>query len=373
MRILYITLDPISSSSSASERNRNIINGFLELGHHVDLITISEFNEKKCEKLRTYTLGKSYTYNSNAKTSKLKNIIKKIYYKFFILDNTRLITYKNIDFDFMDKYEFIISSSDPKTSHIFARKLINYYKITYSKWYQYWGDPLANDISNKTIYPRIILKILEKRIFSKSDSIFYVSPFTFENQKKLFSNEKRFRFLPIPFSEKPVETKNKGESLNFGYFGSYYSNIRDITPLYEAFKEFNKFQLIIAGNSDLALSQYNNISILPNQKLEQLRELESNTNVYICILNKRGTQIPGKIYHYAGTNVPILVLVAGDKKNEIVKYLEKFNRFIICENSKEEIINKLKIVDFNLKIKPNYKLNSKNIVELMINNKNFEF
>ncbi len=58
----------------------------------------------------------------------------------------------------------------------------------------------------------------------------------------------------------------------------------------------------------------------------------------VCILNKSGTQIPGKLCNYAGTNKTILVLVDGDCGKEIQSYFKKFNIYIFV-NNKESIKN----------------------------------
>jgi len=41
LKILYITLDPIESTSSATMRNKGIINGFKKNGHSVDILTMN--------------------------------------------------------------------------------------------------------------------------------------------------------------------------------------------------------------------------------------------------------------------------------------------------------------------------------------------
>lgn len=59
----------------------------------------------------------------------------------------------------------------------------------------------------------------------------------------------------------------------------------------------------------------------------------------VVILNLRGGQIPGKLYHLAATNKPILVIMDGDYKQIIREYLNGFDRYILCDNTEESISN----------------------------------
>lgn len=67
--------------------------------------------------------------------------------------------------------------------------------------------------------------------------------------------------------------------------------------------------------------------------MKETEKYEEDADLLIVLLNKKGTQIPGKIYHYAGTNKPILIILDGDRKEEIKEYLSLFNRFYFCENN----------------------------------------
>jgi hypothetical protein len=67
-------------------------------------------------------------------------------------------------------------------------------------------------------------------------------------------------------------------------------------------------------------------------------------------MNKKGTQIPGKIYHDAGTNLPILIISDGDYGKDIEKYFDKYNRFRFCSNVTDDICSTLEemINDYSL-------------------------
>lgn len=376
MNVLYITLDPLISSSSASERNNSIIKGLIELNYCVDIVTIGEYLIPNSEKIRVFSLNRSETYDKITRHKSVKKIVRKVYYKFSLFDNTISLVNSKLPSILKDYYDHIISSSDPKTSHLLARKIIKRNNLKFGKWIQYWGDPLTGDISNKTIWPKQLIKLIERKIYSKSDNIVFVSPFTLLTQQSYHPKmSNRFHFVPIPYSYKKYTSMNQNENkyMRFGYFGSYYSNIRNLIPIYEAFCLIKTLSLKIAGNTDVVLKTTTNIDILDNQTKSELNRLEDETDVFICVLNKKGTQIPGKLYHYAGTSKPIIVVIDGDNKEEVKRYIESFNRFIICENTVDEILAVLSNIRINQKYEAVKSLERKNIAKMIIDSKNYDY
>ncbi len=55
-------------------------------------------------------------------------------------------------------------------------------------------------------------------------------------------------------------------------------------------------------------------------------------------------QIPGKIYHLAGTNKKIIIILDGENEEGILKYLRSFNRFYFCKNNTQDIIDTIKYI-----------------------------
>ena len=97
------------------------------------------------------------------------------------------------------------------------------------------------------------------------------------------------------------------------------------------------------------------------------QNIEEETDILICICNKKGTQIPGKIYHYAATNKPILIILDGEKKEELKTYFEKFKRYNICQNTEESIMENInKIIKEKNKCEPLKELNAKNIAKAFL-------
>jgi hypothetical protein len=378
----------IYSNASSVLRNKALIDGLMKNGYEIHILTIDNsasnpYNDKSIKwdkKIKIISLKKNNIYSALTKSENTirgrikKNslpFIRKIYHTFSIFDNTVSIAKKvNKECLPRDHYDFIISSSDPKTSHITANKLITS-GLKYGKWIQYWGDPLTIDITKKTIYPHFILKHIEKKMLSSSDKIIYVSPFTLDSQKKLFpefSNKMHFLPTPVTFNESnnSCDTTKNDHKYTIGYFGSYTSKVRNLIPLYNVCKN-NELNLIIAGGSDLELKSTNNISIYSRITQEKVNEYEKECYILVCVLNKVGTQIPGKVYHYASTSNPILIILDGEYKDEMRKYFDDYNRYVFCENDEKTIFAAIeKIKHDNKQYKPCLDFEPKNIASLFL-------
>lgn len=368
MKILFICLFPIEANNSAMMRNLALVNGLQSNNCEVDFVTIPPSKNvlvvderDKLEginivRLKSNDLYDTVTSAKNSKNSVLKNlamsILRKAYHKLTIFDYTLKIA-KQIDINILNQreYDLVISSSDPKTSHIAA---INMMKqgLKYKKWIQYWGDPMAMDITNHSIYPNSYLRNIEQKILKDADRIIYVSPCTYEAQKQTFPNlAKKMSFVPIPFKKQKIYPEVKNKKFLVGYFGAYMKISRNLGPLYNTCNNLcEDVDLIIMGESDSVLEEKENITVLPRGDVS---DYEAKADLLVCVLNKSGTQIPGKIYHYAATNKPILIILDGESKETIKNYLEPYNRYIFCNNTEEDIKQALRnILEHPTKYKP---------------------
>lgn len=384
MKILYITSTPLEYNSSANMRNIAIIKGLQQLGNEVSSLSSEAVNSsiysddisgiinlKSRYWLKLGAIQSNITNNINQRNNFkkiIKNRIYKIYTKFSIYDPKKTLVSK-VSKDFIkEKFDLIISSSDPKSSHLIAEKLIELNPNITKKWIQYWGDPFVGDINKNSIIPANVIKREEKRLIGLCDEVVYVSPFTLEQQQKNYPEYKdKMKFVPIPYIEEKIFTTGPNSKVTLGYFGDYKSSDRNIKPLYETIIKNNDCYLNICGNSDIKLEEKENVSIRPRQKMNVVEELEKNSDILVCICNKKGTQIPGKIYHYAATNKPILIILDGDKKEELRKYFESFNRYKLCENTEEDIMKAVKdIINEKVEYKPLTLLSSEKIAKKFI-------
>lgn len=367
MKILFVVLSPFDSNSSAMIRNKALIKGFLENNHYVEIIAMGSLNNqysditnsikhenliiKEIEAIKTYKTitSKNKGFLGFFKKAILLPIIRYVYHKINLYDSSVFLINKIDKNLYLDKYyDIVISSSDPKTSHIAVDKMISS-GLKYGKWIQYWGDPLAIDITSKSIYPKFYKKYHEEKILNNADKIVYVSPLTLKEQKKEFKKfSKLMTWMPIPYMKEKIYTNRKYDfkSIKLGYFGDYKDAVRNIKNLYDVCFE-EKLNLVIAGNSNKKYQQTDNIKIHERLPSVDVEKLESEVDVLVCILNIKGTQIPGKIYHYAATNKPILIILDGENKSVLYDYLNGFNRFVFCDNNNNDIKRCLKKISSN--------------------------
>ena len=352
MKVLYVSTMPLDYSSSANMRNIALLKGLQLQGVELYLLThesqkdLQHYDETLCNGI---TFKKKYIIklsNIHAKATmkknkknKLKNILYNFLIKFKIYDFKSSLVNRINEINITEKFDAIISSSDPKSSHLLAKTLINKNPGITKKWIQYWGDPFAIDVNNKKLIPRFLIRKEEEKLISGADAIVYVSPLTLEKQKEIYKEySNKMYFLPIPYKEELISKNLISSEVTLGYFGDFYSRNRNILPLYQALEKCTDVKLIICGNSDIKLDSTSNIKVNTRMNLKDMRKIESEVNALVCVCNKSGTQIPGKIYHYSATNKPIIVILDGENTTQIRKYLEKYDRYIICENNIESII-----------------------------------
>ena len=202
---------------------------------------------------------------------------------------------------------------------------------------QQWGDPLANDTISKIAQPVWFRKLVEESLLKPADKICYVSPFTYIEQKKMFRDQaKKMIFLPTP-SLQYDEDRHTFDKVCIGYFGSYNSGARNIKPFYEAARRNENVDFFIIGDSDLKLKSTNNITILNRVSPIELNKYMQKVNVIVCLMNLKGNQIPGKVYHDASSRKDILFIKDGEYGDAIQAFFEKYNHYTFVDNTIDSI------------------------------------
>ena len=380
MKILFITLSPIDSTFSMAHRNRSLISGLVQLGHQLDIITIYPYDSTIqisdldiFSKVNIVRVNQKPSLNGNSSILKrggnsyLSKLFRKIYHHLFPFDSSYFLLNK-IGLDILPEkqYDIIISSSDPKTSHILTKLLIKK-GLKYRRWIQYWGDPLTLDITSKLIYPKWMIRILEKSILKNSDSIVYVSPITYKEQSKMFHTySDRMKYFSIGYEKEKLYPKTNNKKFVIGYFGFYLNTVRNILPLYNAVANSTEdFELNIVGTSDIELKKSDRVFVFDNSNNIESHELK--TDLIVVVLNLRGGQIPGKIFHLAATNKPVLIVLDGEYKDIIKDMLAQYNRFVFCENNEVDILTKIiEIKNKNISYSPVAELHSIQIAKKII-------
>lgn len=108
--------------------------------------------------------------------------------------------------------------------------------------------------------------------------------------------------------------------------------------LYQAARETG-IEVNICGNPCNLFQSTGQIHIHPRLPLQALRPIEDSTNVLIFLCNRRGGQIPGKIYQYSATDKTILFILDGTEEEQGVlkEYFGQFNRYVFCQNTASDI------------------------------------
>ena len=237
-----------------------------------------------------------------------------------------------------EEFDYILSISTPVTSHVIAHNLLKAGRIHGKHWIQIWEDPWHSDAYGFNGAEKIRKE--EARILSLAEKVCYVSPLTLENQKRFYPESAHKMFWqPLPFyyqSEEIAETNFEGNK--YGYFGDYAPIARNLEPFYEAAKETG-IEVNICGNPSNLFASTEHIHIHPRLPLDKLKPIEDSTNVLIFLCNRKGGQIPGKIYQYSATCKTVLFIMDGteEEQNVLRDFFGKFNRYVFCQNTAEDI------------------------------------
>ncbi len=351
MKILYVTSMALEYNTSANVRNRALISGLMAHGHDVALLSV----EQQCDAsqweaitdfsslyryeipLREVQARTSLKKGDSSIVSSVKRLLGKLFRKFAIYDG-RIIYAKDAGaIQLSEYYDALISSSDPKSSHRIAEEILRKNRDKIGRWIQYWGDPFASDINLAAAFKNRKVHREEARLLALADRIVYTSPVTLETVQKAYNlAEGKAFFIPTSYVEPRIYPATDHQDYrSLLYLGDYHKD-RDILPLYHAVENNENVRLLIIGDSVLELEERNNISVAKRVPVAQLNKLEENSDALICLLNKQGTQIPGKAFHCAATNRPILMLYE-QTSGPIVDYFEKTGRYVLVPNQKDSI------------------------------------
>ncbi len=381
MRILYVVSRPLEINSSASLRNINTINGLCDLGNEVTVVTgYPDKNHPQYSSIRMHDSVKlihsapNMEKSVSAKFSKnpVLKLIKKYIYKFYskhnVYDSWKYVVQDKVWEELSgDNFDVLISSADPKSSHLAAERFAEKYKLP---WIQIWGDPFTGDITNKNGKKEELRKAEELRFLEKATKAVYLSELTaLEMQEKYPQCSEKISFMPRPYINENISEPRDfiGEKLTLAYCGDYNSAVRNIKPLYDAVSETGD-GLTICGNSDIVLQSTSEINVLGRVDAGKVAQIESEADVLIHLSNLNGTQIPGKIYNYSATNKPIIFILDGESE-KIKSCFGKYNRYLFCKNTENDIINALNIIragDYPCELKPVADFSYSNVLKKLL-------
>lgn len=199
MKILYITTHFLSNSS-ASIRNISLVNGLIENGCEVEILTVqvkedeylkeklsSKVKIKKKIPIDFYNKITSKEIKKYTQIKILKNIKEKLK-SWIIFPDVYNIAIKKITKEkiIQGEYNYIISSSDSKSSHFMALELIKKNNLNID-WIQIWGDPWYSDINvEKSIFFKKRIRKNEEKLLGLAKKVFYISALTSKNIKETY-------------------------------------------------------------------------------------------------------------------------------------------------------------------------------------------
>lgn len=366
MNVLVIVGECITINSSANLCHLSYLQGLVDAGFHVSLLSASPADYTTdvsmkipdgvdshfiravsfYERLSLLKKKSGVTHENKGISashmqigsifSNVKKTIRALYGPHGI-ESTFYRKSKSVRYDGV--FDFVISISHPPISHKVAHRLIRAKNISTTHWIQIWEDPWYTDVYGYSGEKNVFNE--ERRIVSYADKICYVSPLTLLRQQRLFPDAaKKMFWRPLPsYYVSAVEGQREHGKNVYGYFGDYFPATRDLKPFYLAAEQIG-VETFICGNPHYIFESTEHIHILPRLMLTELKPIENKANVLIFLCNREGGQIPGKIYQYSATNKTILFILDGneEEKEELMGYFKQFNRYIFCQNTKEDII-----------------------------------
>jgi hypothetical protein len=269
------------------------------------------------------------------------------------------------------EYDLVVSNSSPAASHKLAGILIKNKQIKTKRWIQIWEDPWFFDLYGGHAEA---IREEEHALLREAGEIYYVSPLTLKYQQQHFPDcANKMKHIPLPYLESAAGTpKESAKKLSVGYFGDYYSQTRNLRPLYDALL-MSECVGNIYGDSDVNLSSTERITVSGRVTLDILSKVQENTTVLVHLSNLKGGQIPGKIYHYSATTKPILFVLDGtaEEQNLLRDYFEQFNRYYFCQNSEESIVEALRKIQEDIAVGKTWAVvesfSPKEVVRLLLN------
>lgn len=374
MRILVINGECIQTNTSANLCHLAYIRGLLSAGHEVTLLSADGRDYKLDPSMVIPEEVKQYTYYgvslyekmslrkkaestpaaatvaTSAVSHEKPSLKRRV--KDFVLS---LYGVHGIYATFVRKaqkfrsdvaFDYILSISTPVTSHLIAHNLLKAGRIKGKHWIQIWEDPWYSDAYGFNGAEKVRKE--EQRLLSFAEKVCYVSPLTLENQKRLYpeSSHKMF-WQPLPFYYQAEENAVVSFAENrYGYFGDYAPVARNLEPFYEAAKETG-IEVNICGNPSNLFASTEYIHIHPRLPLDKLKPIEDSTNVLVFLCNRKGGQIPGKIYQYSATDKTILFIMDGTEAEQQVlrEFFGKYNRYVFCQNTKEDIVRAIRMIE----------------------------
>lgn len=255
--------------------------------------------------------------------------------------------------------DFLISTSGSYSAHLAASSLAI---KTGVPWIADYGDPWSlNPLSSEEARQRS--KPIEERMLQACNLMTVTTAQTAEAYKNwLIDNCPKVKVIPCGFekqNEETVEISNR----TISYVGTAGSGNRDLRQIMHSLEIFNKgiskesrFDLQIIGSTSPLFEK-------EAQKLESVKinfsgwvtyeksiELINASKILILLGNKRGIQVPGKVFPYLASMRPILYIrqLPFEEKDPTEEILKDFSGIYYAINEVKSIHEILLKINDNL-------------------------
>lgn len=247
------------------------------------------------------------------------------------------------------KYDLIITSGPPHSTHLIGRKLKNIFNV---KWLVDFRDPWTKidylEKVNRFALTKKIDEKLEQKIINQCDRIISINKSILKGLKAINKG------IIIPNGFDPADfteiEKKKTKKFQINYFGNITAE-RDPSIVLKAvnqiYSQFPEIQINIWGNvsdevkADLISLDENKFvkfhNYIPHDKM--MRRMVNSSLLLLLINNVPNNLgiLTGKIYEYLGAKVPVLGV--GPIEGEAAKILNETRSGKMCDYSDQKAIS----------------------------------
>lgn len=346
-KLLFVSSGLTTSSTSAAIRNRRLVR---ELVKYFDVFAIDvsprgSLASHEIEGVQVFLLQSGVYAAENIGFPKEKNALFRVrqWLKSFvrcIIPDKYSIELFLYDFSSVfanvPAFDVVLTSSDPKGVHacLFNSSFRKRFIGSDTRVIEYWGDPWYGDINFHT---NGMTRYLESRIFSRADDVVFNSLATYSEKSDACKGISRFHFLSRgvegDLNELPDALHWHFDSIRLLYAGDYFSVSRNLSPLISAVNGLD-VSLYVVGDGDFSGPAPANVKLSGRVDPGEVRYLMCDSDVLIVLLNRTGGQIPGKLYDYASSDLPVIVLYDDERLLEHIPFRD---RFVFVKNEESAI------------------------------------
>ena len=360
MNILYITNLFGVIGSSAAVRNSALIKGLVKNGHTVNVLTIQHPQDRLSKFLCSCGYNKLFPIemgitNFIQRTSKIRKKVNRSVLKSWKKIFREIVFFPDIFIRWADKitpsdygdYDVIISSSDYKSSHFVAKRIKEVFPE--KRWIQIWDDPWSLDSTLSRI-SRFRAKYAERKLFCHADKIVFVSELTCDALIKIYPcYSKKMYYVPRSYYQEINVLRKEGKQVYDIVYTGALGVGRNFENFLCAIKEYNTrskclFKVHFYGNYSNEqmdkLQKFDFVTVNGTVDYEEVLKLFSQMDALLFISNKStSTQIPGKLFDYFGTNLPIICITNNNAKLET--FLIRYSKCLLFQGDFVSVANQI--------------------------------